>query len=298
VYHRDLTALAVCSPPLIAESRSELFESDLELNAVLRRGSSQQHSLEKKRRSLSAELSAMEADIRKLSYPKLTFLNAALLLESLRGASGDCAKVHAYFMDPALAAPDMSNCMKAIVDKVVSLYLEKCFLGESIRLSASYASSQLADLFVHCCHRIERVQQISAASASKIIELCPSALCNKKSLYVLLDLLTVMWSSCIDEDLNEYEWKPVMRASRGSVEVELPDDYSFRKRTLENLANLALRWIYLAMDVAPLDIKGLLQVCSPNAFPEVQLLICSRHIFLNSKMMVLMDTSSLVGLSH
>ncbi|KAI5291115.1 phosphatidylinositol-4- kinase [Ascosphaera aggregata] len=259
IYHRDLCALAVCSPPLIAENRYELLESDLELNAVLRRGINLPHSLEKKRRTLSNELPALESEIRRLNYPKLTFLNAALLIECLRSSSGDCAKVHVYFMDPALSAADMSGCMKAIVDKVVSIYLEKCLRSSSVRLTASHISSTLADIFIYCCHRVDTVRQISAASASKIVESCPFSLCNKRAISTLLDLLSVMWLSCIEEELDEYEWRPVMRAPRSSVEVELPDDYELRKRTLSNLTDLSFRWISSAMRAAPFGTKGLLQ---------------------------------------
>ncbi|KAI5302584.1 phosphatidylinositol-4- kinase, partial [Ascosphaera pollenicola] len=259
IYHRDLCALAVCSPPLIAENRYELLESDLELNAVLRRGINFPNGLEKKRRTLCVELPALEGDIRKLNYPKLTFLNAALLVECLRGSSGDCAKVHAYFMDPALSAPDMSGCMKAIVDKVVSIYLEKCLYSDSIRWTAPYISSLLADIFVYCCHRIDNVRQISAGSADKIIELCPFSLCNKRALFILLDLLSVMWLSCIEEETDEYEWRPVMRAPRSAIEIELPDDYELRKRTLTNLVELSFRWISVALNVAPMGTRGLLQ---------------------------------------
>lgn len=259
IYHRDLCALAVCSPPLIAENRYELLESDLELNAVLRRGINVTNSLEKKRRTLSVELPALESDIKKLSYPKLTFLNAALLIECLRGSSGDCAKVHAYFMDPALSAPDMSGCMKAIVEKVVSIYMEKCLLSGTIRWSAPHISSLLAEVFVYCCHRIDKVRQMSAATATRIIESCPSALCNKRALFILLDLVSVMWLSCIEEELDEYEWKPVMRTPRSLVEIELPDDYDLRKRTLSNLLDLSYRWISIALNAAPLGTRGLLQ---------------------------------------
>lgn len=257
---RELRTLALHSPPLIAENQPELLESDLDLNTVLRRGSNLHSFTETKRQNLCNDLPGFEADIRKQSYPRLTFSNAALLIESLRASSGDCTKVHLYFLDPTIATTaDLDNCMKGITDRVVNLYLDKTLKGDQIAFSAPYISHQLADIFVACCHRIERVQLAAASSASKIIQQYPSALCKKRSLYVLLDLLSLMWSSCLDEELDEFEWRPTISSPRGTVTLELSDDYDFRKLTFSNLHRLAWIWVSKVMNIAPLDIKGLLQ---------------------------------------
>lgn len=256
--YQDLRVFAVHSPPLVAENRAELLESDIELNTILRRGISTHHTMERKK-SLAAEIPDHEADIRRLSYPKSIFLNAALLVESLRATSGDCTKVLTYFLDPALNSSEMGNCMRAIADKAVAIYLDKSVSGNLTKFSAPYISNQLADIFVACCHRIEKVQQVATTIASKIISQCPSSLCEKRSLFVLLDLLTVMWSSCLDEELDEFEWKSVFTSAR-NVKIELSDNYDFRKRTLSSFYKLARTWISNVMNIAPLDVKGLLQV--------------------------------------
>jgi phosphatidylinositol 4-kinase len=257
-YYQELRILAVHSPPLVAENRAELLESDIELNTILRRGINAHHTMDRKK-SLVAEMPERETDIRRLSYPKSIFLNAALLLESLRATSGDCTKVLTYFLDPALNSSDMGNCMRAIADKVVTLYLDKSLSGNFMKFSAPYISNRLADIFLACCHRIERVQQVATAIASKIITQCPSSLCEKRSLFVLLDLLTVMWSSCLDEELDEFDWKSTFTSAR-NVKIELSDNYDFRKRTLFSFYKLARTWVSTVMNIAPLDVKGLLQV--------------------------------------
>ncbi|KAI5295141.1 phosphatidylinositol-4- kinase [Ascosphaera acerosa] len=259
IYHKELCSLAVCSPPLIAENRYELQESDLELNAVLRRGMNVPNSLEIRRRTLAAALPALESDIRRSSYPKVTFINAALLLECLRASSGDCAKVHVYFMDPASSAPEMVGCMKALADQAIKIYLDECLRSTSVGLTASHIAGTLSEIFSYCCHRVDVVRQVSAASANRIIEACPSSLCHKRAVFTLLDLLSVMWLSCAEEELDEYEWRPVMHAARSSIEVELPDDYELRRRTLSHLLELAFEWIYGVMQVAPLAVRSLLQ---------------------------------------
>ncbi|EEH47921.2 1-phosphatidylinositol 4-kinase STT4 [Paracoccidioides brasiliensis Pb18] len=257
-YYQELRILAVHSPPLVAENRVELLESDIELNTVLRRGATQQHTADQ-RKILSTELPNSESDIRRLSYPKTIFLNATLLIESLRAASGDCTKILTYFLDPVLNSTDVGSCMNAIADKIVSIYLEKSLSGRLTKFSAPYISAQLADTFIACCHRIDKVQQVAATNANKIIGHCPSSLCEKKSLFVLLDLLTVMWSSCLDEELDEFEWKSTFTSARGVVKIELSDNYEFRKRTFTTFYQLARTWVSTVMNIAPLDVKGLLQ---------------------------------------
>ncbi|KAJ5217499.1 uncharacterized protein N7469_011124 [Penicillium citrinum] len=255
---KELRLLASHSPPLIAEERMESLESDVELNTVLRRGAGPQRVLEQKR-TLIAELAGRESDIKRLDYPRSVFLNAVLLIESLRASAGDCTKILNYFRDPSLATPEMVVCMSAVADKTVSCYLSRTLSGEFDEFSAPFLSQQLADFLTACCHRIERVQSIATQCADKIIRECPSALCEKHSLFALLEILTVMWSSCLQGELDEFEWKPSLVSPMGIVRVDLPDNYAFRKMTLNRFLGHAKTWVTSVLDLAPLDIKGLLQ---------------------------------------
>ncbi|KAF9884109.1 phosphatidylinositol-4- kinase [Aspergillus nanangensis] len=255
---KELRLLAKHSPPLVAEDRMEMLESDVELNTILRRGIGQQRLLEQKK-ILTTELPSRESDIKRLNYPKTVFLNAAMLVESLRAFTGDCTKFLHYFRDPALGTIEMASCMGAIADKVVSCYLSLTLSEKHENFSVPFLSRELAGLFVACCHRIKRVQDVAVICASKIIKECPSALCEKDSLFALLELLTVMWSSCLDEDLDEFEWKSSFTSPTGIVTVDLPDNYSFRQKTLDMLIERAWGWVTSVMDIAPLDIKSLLQ---------------------------------------
>jgi hypothetical protein len=75
-YIEELRTLARFSKPLIAEERPMLSESDIELNTVLRRGKSPEHTTEQKRRLVKL-LPSCEADTKSLTYPEAVFLNAA-----------------------------------------------------------------------------------------------------------------------------------------------------------------------------------------------------------------------------
>lgn len=255
---KELRLLASHSPPLVSEDRMESLESDVELNTVLRRGTGPQRVLEQKR-TLMSELPGRESDIKKLDYPRSVFLNAVLLVESLRASSGDCTKILGYFRDPALTTPEMVTCMTAISDKTVTCYLSHTLSGEYDDFSAPYLSKQLAEFLVACCHRIERVQTIATLCADKIIRECPSALCEKHSLFALLEILTVMWLSCLQGELDEFEWNPSLVSPMGIVQVDLPDNYALRKTILSRFLERAKAWVTAVLNVAPLDIKGLLQ---------------------------------------
>ncbi|KAJ5780857.1 Phosphatidylinositol Kinase [Penicillium paradoxum] len=257
-HHKELRILAHHSPPLVAENHMDSLESDVELNTVLRRGMGPQRVMEQKK-ALVSELPGRESDIKRLDYSRAVFLNAVILVESLRASSGDSTKILSYFLDPALATPEMVVCTNAVADKAVTSYLSLTLSGEHDEFSAPYLSKQLAGFLVACCHRIERVQSIATQCADKIIRECPSALCEKHSLFALLEILTVMWSSCLQGELDEFEWKPSLVSPMGIVKVELPDNYALRRATLNRFHERARTWVTTVLNIAPLDIKGLLQ---------------------------------------
>ncbi len=255
---KHLRIMAVHSPPLVSENRGEQDESDIDLNPILRRGeSSDRESLQKK---LLAELvPARSSEIKGLSYRKTIFLQAACLVESLRADAGDCTKALTYFLEPSMRRGEVSRSMDAIMHAVMDRYLYKTLNASNPTFSAQYAAAQLAKIFCSCCHRIERVQQAAFGCADRLIEAIPSALCQRSSLFTLLELLSLMWTSCLEAETDRYEPRTTFRSSRGDVVVELSDDYQFRQLTLENLHKKAQAWLARAINIAPADIKGLLQ---------------------------------------
>lgn len=254
----ELRIIAMLSKPLVTEDRADQFESEIELNTVLRRGMNAPHTAEQKKR-LIALLPRCESDIRGLSYPKIIFLSAAYLVETLRSQAGNCSHILTYFLDPSLNGSAMENCMGAIADEVMSVYLKGTMGTPSQDNVAPKVAEQLAAMFTGCCNRISRVQQIAASCADKIVHHMPSALCQKSSLFALLELLTIMWTSCLEAELDEYELKANYTSPLGRVSVELSDDYDLRRNTLNSLYRRAKNWITAVINIAPLDVKGLLQ---------------------------------------
>ena len=255
---KELRTLAMHSRPLIDEDRVDQLESEIELNTILRRGMNAPHTAEQKKR-LILLLPKYESDIRGLSYPKVIFLSAAYLVETLRAGAGDCSHVLTYFLDPSLQGSAMEKCMGAIVDEVMTIYLRRNMTAPLQDNSAPSVAAQLASMFTGCCHRVPRVQQVAASCADIIVSEMPSALCQKSSLFALLELLSVMWMSCLEAEIDEYEVKANYVSVRGRVSVELSDDYDHRRSTLNSLYRRAKKWVTAVINIAPLDVKGLLQ---------------------------------------
>ncbi|KAJ8131360.1 hypothetical protein O1611_g2267 [Lasiodiplodia mahajangana] len=257
-YMNELRYMAIHSPPLVAEQRGEQIESDIELNTVLRRANTSEREA-KQKKSLASLVPSKASYIRGLSYRKVIFLQAAYLVESLRADSGDCTKALSYFLEPSMHKDDVRNVMEGIASVVIETYLDKTLDAKLPIFSAHYAASQLATILCGCCHRIQRVQQAAFYCADNIIRRVPSSLCQKSSLFALLELLSLMWLSCFQAETELYDPQSVFTSKLGNVTVELSDDYTFRKTTLNNLYKQARSWVSLAINIAPTDVKGLLQ---------------------------------------
>lgn len=254
----DLRTLAQYTRPLIAEERANKVESDVELNTVLRRGKSGEQTVEQKRRLIEL-LPSLESDIKSLSHSEVVFLNTAMLVEQLRASTGDCSQAISYFLDTKLRTGPMGNCMVAIATAGIRVYLAKTMKGDIQSFSTPYVAQQLAAFLSGCCHRIVKVQQVSTTCANLIINTVPSSLCQKTSLFALLELLTIMWDSCLEGETDEYDWRATFKSTKANVAIELSDDYAFRHYTLKHFHERCKEWVLKVLEIAPLDIKGLLQ---------------------------------------
>ena len=258
-YMHDLTILAKYSQPLIAEERADKLESDVDLNMILRRGIDSE-SLGHQRREMIQILPRCESDVKSLSYPEVIFLQTAYMVESLRASAGDCSTILMYFADPQLRGTSLGNCVAAVAVAATDRFLEKALQGQKETFSAPFTAQQLSKIFEGCCHRSDRIQQVAYQCADRIIALLPAALCQRISIFALLDLLTLMWTSCLDADVDEYEWKNVYVSLSGSASIHLSDDFDLRRMALRTFQSKAREWVKRALSIAAIDVKGLLQV--------------------------------------
>ena len=254
----EIEVLAQYTLPLVDEERVDMPESGVDLNAVLRRGATPERTVELKSTLLDI-LPHSEADIKSLTYADSVFLNAALLICNARARAGDCTGVLPYFQENKVKTTAMGNVMLSIAINAVDTYLSRALSGQRQDFATPQIALQLVSFFEGACHRIAKVQLAAVSVADRIITQIPSALCQKASLYALLDLLTLMWRSCLDAETDEYEWKAIYTSEKGNVSVQISDDVYYRQTTLTNFHNRCRLWVSKAIDVAPLDVKGLLQ---------------------------------------
>jgi phosphatidylinositol 4-kinase len=257
-HQRELQTLAWYTPSLIDSNKADTQESGIDLNTVLRRGMTPQHVIQLKSQLISA-LPAHEADIKTLNNAELTFLNAAHLVAVLRAQSGDCTRTLEYFLDPKFKSGALSNCLLGVALSAVDTYLALTMTGRSQTFSAANLAKQLARLLESCCHRIDKVQQIATLAADRIIDQVPSSLCQRTSLFALLELLSLMWISCLEAETDEYECKSFYSSAKGNVSLQLSDNFAYRQTTLRAFQQKCRRWVLKTLDRAPLDMKGLLQ---------------------------------------
>lgn len=257
-HQQELQTLAWYTPSLIDSNKADTQESGIDLNTVLRRGMTPQHIIQLKSQLISA-LPAHENDIKTLNNAELTFLNAAHLVAVLRAQSGDCTRTLEYFLDPKFKSGALSNCLLGVALSAVDTYLALTITGRSQTFSAANLAKQLARLLESCCHRIEKVQQVATLAADRIIDQVPSSLCQRTSLFALLELLSLMWTSCLEAETDEYECKSFYSSAKGNVSLQLSDSFAYRQATLRSFQQKCRRWVLKTLDRAPLDMKGLLQ---------------------------------------
>jgi len=257
-YSTELEILALHTPSLIDKDRADARESGIELNTVLKRNMNPAHTIQQKQ-VLTNAFPTLESEIKGLEYAELTFLNAAHLIAVLRARTGDCTRTMEYFFDAKLKTGGLSNVLFAIALSGVDTYLAKTRTGRSERFAAPQLANQLVIFLEGCCHRIAKVQQVATSAVDRIINTVPSALCHRSALFAMLELLGLLWNSCLEAETDEYEWKSSYTSTRGNVSVQLSDDFTFRRASLNAFHKRCRLWTTKVIDIAPLDMKGLLQ---------------------------------------
>lgn len=252
-----MRVIARSTPPLVSEVSANKTESELDLNTVLRRGSSN-HNVKNQRSIIGGIFSTKNLEFRMLPYPKLMFLSAAVFLESIRADAGNCSRVALYFGDPSFRSGDSNKFMSNIATDVMKEYINNARQQSSDTFSIDNIAGQLRELLLLCCHRVQAVQDVAFNCADMLVKSIPASLCKRKSLYTLLDLLTLLWTSCLDAETDEYEPRTTFTSHKTNVKIELSDSYDHRRLTLQTLLEKASSWVRLAITIMNFDIKSLL----------------------------------------
>lgn len=256
-YKSELEIIARSTPPLVSAGSSNKIESDLELNTVLQRGSSH-HNVNNQKEIMDSVASSHLFDFKTLQYPKLMFLAASVLLEGLRVNTGDCSKILLYFGDPGIRSGDTKRYMRHISTDVLKAYINNVIQGNSFMSTSDQVATQLKEMLGLCCHRVQAIQDQAFENCNTLIQSIPSSLCNEISLFTLLDLLSLLWKSCLDAETHEYEPRTFFSAPKSGVRIELSDSYDQRRENLQRLHSKARQWVRIALAYTPYDVKNIL----------------------------------------
>lgn len=253
-YSNELKRIAYNSPPLASENSWDRTETSLELNTVLRRGSSN-HNVKDHKHILGDVFEVH----RSMSYPKMMFLAASIFVESLRVKSGNCYRTLEYFTDPSMRNSGVEKYLGHIAFKVIKDYIYLINCGAHKLFSALNSAELLTQILILSCNRIEELQDAALQCCDLLIAKVPSSLCHRRSLFALFDLLSMLCESVIDSEENQYLPTTRYSASRSAIELRLSDSLKWRTSTFERLREKARQWVKLILAKLPVDVRSLIQ---------------------------------------
>lgn len=257
-YYTELKTIAYNSPPLASDFPSNNRETSLEMNTILRRGSSN-HNLKQQKQIMAEQFSLNIMSARTLSTSKIMFLSATFFLESLRCEAGDCSKTLLYFSDPSITTSNIDKLINSIAISMIGKFTKLIVKGDPKIFSAENVASQLTNLLLLLTHRDSYLQDAAYQCCDVFISKIPSSLCHRSSLYTLLDSLTMLFDSIVCCETNKYEAKFEFLLKHSRRRVLLPDSYQWRTSTLERLHQSAKKWTRSILKIANQDAKILLQ---------------------------------------
>jgi phosphatidylinositol 4-kinase len=253
-FDADLRRIVYSTPPLLLEQSWDRTETLLELNTVLRRGLSN-HNVKDHKHAIGGIF-----DVPRVSYPKLMFLSTTVFVELLRvKACGDCLTALMYLLDPSLRTSGVDKYIGHIAFKVVQDYIALVGRGADKRFMLLSIAAQLTNMLALCCHRMEDLQDAALQCCDLLITRVPLSLCNRTSLFTLLDLLTVLFRSLLDADRNQYDPSTLYRTKTLGLALLLPDLYKWRHDTFARVHAKARAWLGLILQRANDDVKLLAQ---------------------------------------
>ncbi|CAK9681436.1 unnamed protein product [Candida parapsilosis] len=254
VFKDELERIAYNSPPLASERSWDRTETSIELNTVLRRGSSN-HNI-KDHKTFLGDIFEVH---RTMSYPKLMFLSATVFCETLRVRTGDCSKILYYFTDPTSKISGIDKYLGPIAFKIVRDYIGLINTGANKQFTADHIANQLTTMLTLTTHPVTEMQDASIQCCDLLINKVSASLCHKKSLFALFDILTLLFQSIADADVHEYDPTTSFRARCTGIKITLSDDYDWRCSTFNRFHEKAKGWVELLLYKSNIDVKSLIQ---------------------------------------
>ena len=257
-FRRELEIIAYNSPPLVSDFPSNNKETTLEMNTILRRGSSN-HNVKAQKSSIQHILSSNVIATRTISTTKIMFLAASFFLESIRCDIGDCSTILEYFSDSTIVNTNLDRFLGPIAINLNNKYLQTVPTGDLKLFSAKKSSGELKKMFLMLTHRDLFLQDCAFQCCDIFIKKLPSSLCHHDSLYALLDSLSMLFDSVSDFETRKYDPRFEFTLRTSGIKVLLTDSEEWRKSTFERLVIAAREWTKILLRTSNQDGKILLQ---------------------------------------
>ncbi|EPX75168.1 phosphatidylinositol kinase [Schizosaccharomyces octosporus yFS286] len=248
----ELEQIACNSPLLVFEDFGNNFESNLELNTVLR--SHIEHSVLSR---IKSELTTIvDVDLRSLSASEICFLSAVLLLEGLRCKTGRISALVEYLSDFTLCSSHLPPFIRAIALHNLPIFVDSLFRVKRLHRKNI---KEIQELLCLCCHRIDSVRRLALECTTFVMHSLPHLLGTAEVLYSTLELLTLLWKARNEECYNQYIPKLQYCSPKLNLTIVLSDIYDAREKVLSEFKTNATDWIQVSSRSIPRQIKNLLQ---------------------------------------
>jgi len=179
-------------------------------------------TLQSHRAALAKCVGSRSGDIKHLTGAQCVFILAVHDIESLRAGLCLPSALPSYFVNGSINENvHLATCLDTVADVVrffsfqcsSTLYdspsqvMQKCKSVMGARIVDhslnSHLTSELKSLLIAACHRITKPRDIALKLLDRLITGFPSLMCDSSLVFAMLDILTLLQSSCDERQLNE-----------------------------------------------------------------------------------------------
>jgi phosphatidylinositol 4-kinase len=193
-----LAIIAKKTPPLVLENATDFVGGELEYNTVLRKDFAVSiHS--KMRQQVTDVLPSQSfvSDIRNMTTPQLTFVAAIHDLEQSRTLSSHPSGMLQYFANDSInKCVPLVGCLTGVANKLSNVFLKDLSRQAVDHNMPDAVSEEVRKILVACTHRMRKVREVALSYARQVIETFSALMCDRKVVFTLLEILTLLRRAC------------------------------------------------------------------------------------------------------
>jgi phosphatidylinositol 4-kinase len=151
------------------------------------------------------------------------------------------------------------GCLTGVASKLSVVFLKELSRQAVNHNMPDAVAEEVRNMLVACTHRMRKVREVALSYVRQIIETFSALMCDRKVVFTLLEILTLMRRSCEMQYTDEYSPVHYFSSDKMNLTLELTDDYAVRNETTHQLYSVAQRWLTLAISRAPIEVQSTLQ---------------------------------------